>query len=276
MMTELEAAGYRFSVFADQVLEPAVYTSVTPLDVAVFQCPQRIPYAEAIRQTYKRIELGWRWGPAWSTAWFHVTGRVLPELADWPAALRFSCGSEALLWQAGTPYQGLDDNHPACVLFDPARGGEEIDLYIEGACNRRLGVTTFWWDEQEMQRRWQEPKPGRAGAVRPGRVRPRSLAAVADIRFRPTAHAAVCRGFRTRPATLRRPAPGHRPDRRSRRGRLRLAGPANAGGRYSRAVRGFATECCAVGHAHIDTAWLWPIRETRRKCQRTFSTTCCG
>lgn len=27
----------------------------------------------------------------------------------------------------------------------------------------------------------------------------------------------------------------------------------------------------AVGHAHIDCAWLWPVRETRRKCARTFS-----
>ncbi len=27
----------------------------------------------------------------------------------------------------------------------------------------------------------------------------------------------------------------------------------------------------AVGHAHIDTAWLWPIRETKRKCTRTFA-----
>ena len=27
-----------------------------------------------------------------------------------------------------------------------------------------------------------------------------------------------------------------------------------------------------VGHAHIDTAWLWPVRETKRKCSRTFST----
>ncbi|MFV0315915.1 MAG: alpha-mannosidase [Microthrixaceae bacterium] len=27
----------------------------------------------------------------------------------------------------------------------------------------------------------------------------------------------------------------------------------------------------AIGHAHIDTAWLWPMRETRRKCARTFS-----
>jgi alpha-mannosidase len=27
----------------------------------------------------------------------------------------------------------------------------------------------------------------------------------------------------------------------------------------------------ATGHAHIDTAWLWPVRETVRKCARTFS-----
>ena len=27
----------------------------------------------------------------------------------------------------------------------------------------------------------------------------------------------------------------------------------------------------AAGHAHLDTAWLWPIRETRRKAVRTFA-----
>jgi alpha-mannosidase len=27
----------------------------------------------------------------------------------------------------------------------------------------------------------------------------------------------------------------------------------------------------ATGHAHIDTAWLWPMRETIRKCIRTFT-----
>ncbi len=27
-----------------------------------------------------------------------------------------------------------------------------------------------------------------------------------------------------------------------------------------------------TGHSHIDTAWLWPIRETIRKCGRTFAT----
>lgn len=27
----------------------------------------------------------------------------------------------------------------------------------------------------------------------------------------------------------------------------------------------------AVGHGHLDLAWLWPVRETKRKAIRTFS-----
>lgn len=37
-------------------------------------------------------------------------------------------------------------------------------------------------------------------------------------------------------------------------------------------ARASAHRIIAVGHAHIDTAWLWPISETRRKCIRTFAT----
>ncbi len=28
----------------------------------------------------------------------------------------------------------------------------------------------------------------------------------------------------------------------------------------------------AVGHCHIDTAWLWPYAETKRKIARSWST----
>jgi alpha-mannosidase len=30
-------------------------------------------------------------------------------------------------------------------------------------------------------------------------------------------------------------------------------------------------EISAIGHAHIDSAWLWPVRETRRKVARTVA-----
>jgi len=32
-----------------------------------------------------------------------------------------------------------------------------------------------------------------------------------------------------------------------------------------------ARDHTAIGHAHIDTAWLWPLEETYRKCVRTFA-----
>jgi alpha-mannosidase len=33
-----------------------------------------------------------------------------------------------------------------------------------------------------------------------------------------------------------------------------------------------AHKITAVGHCHIDTAWLWPYDETKRKCARSWST----
>ena len=63
---------------------------------------------------------------------------------------------------------------------------------------------------------------------------------------------------------------GRRRPRLGRRGRWpgcmrRAARAEDAGFRRMGAV-------AYVGHAHIDTAWLWPIEETRRKARRTFST----
>lgn len=46
------------------------------------------------------------------------------------------------------------------------------------------------------------------------------------------------------------------------------AGPARAAlrGVLSKHNGDTAHEISAIGHAHIDTAWLWPLRETIRKC----------
>lgn len=37
-------------------------------------------------------------------------------------------------------------------------------------------------------------------------------------------------------------------------------------------VHGSRPQIIATGHAHIDTAWFWPVSQTRRKVARTFST----
>ncbi|MCP3967849.1 MAG: alpha-mannosidase [Lentisphaerae bacterium] len=40
---------------------------------------------------------------------------------------------------------------------------------------------------------------------------------------------------------------------------------------FSKHANDSALNVAAVGHAHIDTGWLWPVRETIRKCGRTFA-----
>ncbi len=48
--------------------------------------------------------------------------------------------------------------------------------------------------------------------------------------------------------------------------------PAILAALYEHANATHAHEIVAVGHAHIDTAWLWPLAETYRKTLRSFST----
>lgn len=38
----------------------------------------------------------------------------------------------------------------------------------------------------------------------------------------------------------------------------------------SEAALGSGMELSAIGHCHIDTAWLWPYDETKRKCARSW------
>ena len=42
---------------------------------AAWSAPREpVPFDEAIAQPFEPVELGWRWGRAWSTVWFRVTG----------------------------------------------------------------------------------------------------------------------------------------------------------------------------------------------------------
>ena len=97
MPGELQSAAQRFEVYAREVLEPAIYGPSVSLEAAVFQCPEPIGYAEAVQASYRPVEPGFGWGPAWSTAWFRLTGTVPAAFAGRTVALRFSSGTEALL-----------------------------------------------------------------------------------------------------------------------------------------------------------------------------------
>ncbi|MDA1025131.1 MAG: glycosyl hydrolase-related protein [Planctomycetota bacterium] len=277
MLPDLEYAALRFETFADEVLRPVATPVMSPLEITVAQFEGRPTHDEISSlpdDEFARVETGWRWGPVWSTAWFRLKGDLPESMTGRAVHLRFDSGTEALLWRDGAPFHGFDFNRDRAPLFDSAEHGGSVDLLVEAACNMPLGISTFWWDHPELHARWKEMKPGRLAAA--------ELVVYDDLAWRfveawdlarrtllvqptssPRAHRLEA-GLREILGTI--PAHDPRPAMEARYDDLKILlrgnGPAS----------GTGTTSIAVGHAHIDTAWLWPIAETRRKCLRTFAT----
>jgi alpha-mannosidase len=221
------------------------------------------------------FEAGSSWGAPWATTWFRLTGEIPPEwvgsrveavidLGFHQRAAGFQCeGLVVDLRSDGTfaPLQGI---HPRRTNYRVDAVAGPLTLHVEAASNPMFPQFT------------PSPlgSPDTAGDRLLYRFRRASLVVVdADaeglaydievldgvMRSLAVDDPRRARLLRTLAETLDRI-----PDVASAR---RVIAPAMAED-FGGAVRHRAV---AVGHAHIDTAWLWPIRETRRKCTRTFA-----
>lgn len=270
-ISDREYAALRFEAFNDDVLRPAVYPLAVPLEVGVFQTDEPISLARARKGDYQRVERGFRWGPVWSTAWFRLQGVVPEEMEGKRLALRFSSGTEALLWQGGAPRQGFDENRELCLLAEKATAGEALDLFVEAACNMPLGISTFWWDAPELRKRWLEEKPGRLEHCELVAIDRTAQRVVNKLDFARRLALALPEGSPRSLELLRalrelvESIPSSDP----------TTGLAASEARLDDLLRGDErapdTTCTAVGHAHLDTAWLWTLRETRRKALRSWA-----
>ncbi|MEE2896689.1 MAG: glycoside hydrolase family 38 C-terminal domain-containing protein [Planctomycetota bacterium] len=274
MLPDLEYAALRFETFADEVLRPLATPLRAPLEVSAFATDGRPSHAEVVElsgDSFEPVSLGHRWGPVWSTSWFRLRGEVPSEMSGRRIDLRFDAGTEALLWADGAPWHGFDFNRDRAPL-PPAMQSGSIDLLVEAACNMPLGISTFWWDHPELHARWKEDRPGRLSAaelvvfddaawrfVEAWDLARRTLLALPPESPR-------ARALETGLRSLLKRIPAHDPrpaidDLEPELDALLVGDGSDSG-----------TTCVATGHAHIDTAWLWPIAETRRKCLRTFAT----
>lgn len=277
MPREVEFAIKRYEVFLRDVIAPAVYSSPQQIQVLAWQWQDvraTPPTVEsASQQSFTPVKLGWHWGPKWSTCWFRVRG-VAAESCK-PLHLRFSTATEGLVYErksdgAFSILQGLDVNRDA-LLNRPLRSGEQFEFLIEAACNHPFGVTGFEWDDPEVHARWRSESPGRLDRCEIAAWDAQCEELVTAYRFalgllKELPHDAplalsLCAALRD--ATN---AVDDRAVSESAAAAIKFLKRALEAGADQA-----ASMCWAVGHAHIDTAWLWPLRETRRKCLRTFS-----
>ncbi|MBG84994.1 MAG: hypothetical protein CMJ40_10690 [Phycisphaerae bacterium] len=263
---ELDAI--RFENLADTVLAERIFQDTIPLDVQALQTQDHLQPSQLDPGGFRPVEIGWRWGPVWSTTWFRITANIPAHFKGRTLAIQFSSGTEATFWHDGSPWHGLDENRDLVRLDPSMLGSDSLEFLIEAACTLPLGASTFWWDHPEVQARWREPNPGRLESA--------SLVVLDESAWRlkevwdfarrlllalppeSDASARLLEGMHHLAPTLGMDEP--KAIQASLEALLRTGG-ASAGG-----------PCIATGHAHIDTAWLWPISETRRKCLRSFST----
>lgn len=254
-----------------------IYEREVPFTAAYAPSAKSVPFSQRKKASLKPIQEGEIWGRTWDSAWFHLTGTVPEQWQGKRVVARFNFGGEGCVFgNDGTPLQGLTNGsffhqsfeRERFLLFASCRGGETVELWVETAANNLFGI-----------KRPLNPKPedpSRFGAYE-ARAEKMSLA-VFDFdlwHLLLDAHAL----FSQMQAL---------PEDSVRRARL-LRALTSAANAFSDGARGIENSrnilrsefdknssfsdlsTPAVGHAHIDTAWLWPVRETIRKCGRTFS-----
>ena len=265
----------------DERIRPAVYPESVPLDVAVWHAPgEPVPVAEGLAAEPEPIAVGARWGAPWGTSWFRVTGTVPEEWAGRTVEALLDLGfdenmpgfqCEGLVYRPdGSPVKGLNPRNQWVRVGAPVAGGEAVRLHIEAASNpvildyhpflpTRLGdkdtaghqpqytltrMDLAVFDETVWQLVIDLEVLGELMAELP-----------ADAQRRYEILRAVERAL---DAIDLQDVNGTAAGARSR-----LAGVLSTPAVPS------AHRISAVGHAHIDSAWLWPLRETVRKVART-------
>lgn len=268
-------------VLTERIL-PAIYSETMPLELSWHELPgEPITPAEGLALDYQPTQVGTAWGVAWGTTWFHLQGRVPAQWAGRRVEAVIDLGfdvnmtgfqCEGLVYRPdGITIKAINPRNQWVPIAAEATGDEVIDLYLEAASNpvlldyhpflpteqgdiltsssrrlyttRRMDLAVFEPAVHELSLDLdvlldlQEQLPAGPRKMQILQAMDNALDVLDLQRITETAQAA----------------------------RDQLAGVLAAPAEHS------AHQISAIGHSHIDSAWLWPLRETIRKVSRTCS-----
>jgi alpha-mannosidase len=275
----------RLERFVRERINPAVYSRSLPLALSSWDVPDEpVPALEAMRQEFRPQEHGAPWGKPWGTKWLRLQGEVPESWGTEPDTTvevvvdlgftietpGFQC--EGIAWRPdGTIIKAVSPRNQYIPL-KLLGGGMAVDFYVEAAANPDVAqgwtfAATPYGDKST------------AGTAPQYRLGPLAIAELNQTVWELQQDVWTLAG-------LMEQLPLELPRRHEILRALErmmdvmdpddVAGTAAAGrdalaGVLARPAYASAHQLVATGHAHIDSAWLWPVRETMRKCARTFS-----
>lgn len=247
------------------------FYSKTNVSLAIEYAPTKepVPFAERLRLKYTPISVGEKWGDLFDCAWFHITGNVSDELKDKKLALLIDLNGEGCIYdENGSATQGLttinsdfdralgDPDKREYVITEKSNGQEVIDIYVDGGCNDLFGyvreggtvkqvelvivnddIKDLYYDFWVLYDLIQNINEN---TTRYSRILLALNKVCDELKDMNAEQLARCKSILKSQLDLPQGETG---------------------------LKFYAT-----GHAHLDLGWLWPIRETKRKALRTFST----
>lgn len=252
----------------------------------------------ALGLSYAPVEQGFPFGPAWSTHWFKVEFVVPQAWAGRKVRLDWFSHCEVTLWQpeAGSEslqvVQGLNPMQTESLMFADCAGGERLVCYVEAACNDLLGNGSVPGHDQpltDIDGVMARPRtPFFLERCQLFAVNPLLESITHDLHVlyqleadrTPPQNSANIGGGKAvvRPA-LDSTWAGHLLFKLNEFcNTFKLEDPATwessrsiLQGLLASSNAPVCHELTAIGHNHIDTAWLWPLEETHRKTLRSWT-----
>jgi alpha-mannosidase len=274
----------RIDRFFRDRLQSGIYRRSQPLQIERWDAPgEPVAWHEAAGQAFSPSAPGEPWGPTWGTMWLRLSGEVpegwgepgfaveaVVDLGFSSQVPGFQC--EGLAWSRdGKPIKAINPRNRYVPIADLG-GGRNVLFFVEAAANPDLAQN---WEFAPTA----QGDPDTASREPLYRLGPVVLAERDLEVWELVQDVLSLRG-------LMHELPMDRPRRYEILRALDrmcdvmdpddISGSAKAGrAALAEALAAPAAasslRLVATGHAHIDSAWLWPVRETIRKCARTFS-----
>ncbi|HJX76902.1 alpha-mannosidase [Glutamicibacter sp.] len=266
----------------DERIRPMVYSDSIPLEVSWHELAgEPIPAIEGIALDYTETPVGTQWGAAWGTTWFklrgqvpkHWAGRRVEAVIDLGFDINmsgFQC--EGLIYRPdGITIKALNPRNQWVPVSESAEGGEQLELFLEAASNPvLLDYHPFLPTEQGDILTSSPRKLYTIRRMDLAVFEPVVHDLVLDLEVLLDLQAQLPEGPRRMQILQALDNSMDVLDLQhivltAQAARDQLVQVLAAPAEHS------AHKISAIGHSHIDSAWLWPLRETIRKVSRTCS-----
>ena len=251
-----------------QTIKEKIYTKVAPLYIKAWCSKEPLLYSQRKNGEEKEFSIGDSWGDLFDCAWFNFTGKVPESCAGKHVVLVIDVNGELCVFdENGTPIRGLTSVN--CIwatenvtpvkrilqVVQNAKGGEDISIWADGGANDLFGtihenasikeahiavcndeIRSLFYDYEVL--------------LDLLKVLPKNLMRYNQILNTLNDVAVLLRDFDNNVSKAREMLKPLLQEKNS----------------------DSLLKVTAIGHSHMDLAWLWPIRETIRKGARTFST----